>query len=39
MVKDWAHVAGAGFFSHYLSGPLPYVPRDITINEMCRVRR
>ena len=29
------HVAAAGFFSHYLSGPLPYVRRHITIDKMC----
>ena len=26
-----AHVAAAGFLSHYLSGPLPYVRRHITV--------
>ena len=30
-----AHVAAAGFLSHYLSGHLPYVRRHITINKMC----
>ena len=28
-------VAAVGFLSHYLSGPLPYVRRHITINIMC----
>ena len=28
------HVAAAGFFSHYLSGTLPYVRRHITVNKM-----
>ena len=37
---EWlAHVAAAGFLSRYLSGPLPYVWRHITVNEMCWVRR
>ena len=26
-----AHMAAAGFLSHYLSGPLPYVRRHITV--------
>ena len=30
-----AHVAAAGFPSHYLSGPIPYVRRHITVNKMC----
>ena len=30
-----AHVAAAGFLSHYLSGPLPYVQHHITVNKMC----
>ena len=30
-----AHVAAAGFLSRYLSGPLPYVRRHITVNKMC----
>ena len=30
-----AHEASAGFLSHYLSGPLPYVLRHITVNKMC----
>ena len=34
-----AHGAAAGFLSHYLSGPLPYVWRHITVNKMCWVRR
>ena len=28
-----AHVAAAGFLSHYLSGPLPYVRCHITVNK------
>ena len=28
-----AHVAAAGFLSHYLNGPLPYVRRHITVNK------
>ena len=28
-------LAAAGFLSRYLSGPLPYVRRHITINKMC----
>ena len=32
-------VAAAGFLSHYLSGPLPYVLRHITVSKMCCVRR
>ena len=27
--------AAAGFLSRYLSGPLPYVGRHITVNKMC----
>ena len=34
-----AHVAAAGFLTHYLSGPLPYVQYHITVNKMCWVRR
>ena len=31
-----AHVmAAAGFLSRYLTGPLPYVRRHITVNKMC----
>ena len=30
-----AHVAAAGFLSHYPSGPLPYVQRNITLSKMC----
>ena len=30
-----AHVAVMGFLSRYLSGPLPYVRRHITVNKMC----
>ena len=26
---------GSGFLSRYLSGPLPYVQRNITVNKMC----
>ena len=33
------NVAAAGFLSRYLSGPLPYVWRHITVNKMCWVRR
>ena len=29
------YVAAAGFLSRYLSGPLPYVRRHITVNKMC----
>ena len=32
-------VAAAGFISLYLSGPLPYVRRHITVNKMWWVRR
>ena len=32
-------MVAAGFLSHYLSGPLPYVQRHITLNKMCWVRR
>ena len=28
-------MAAADFLSHYLSGPLPYVRRRITVNKMC----
>ena len=28
-----AHVAAAGFLSHYLSGPLPYAGWHITVNK------
>ena len=34
-----AYVAAAWFLSCYLSGPLPYVRRHITVNKMCWVRR
>ena len=34
-----AHVAVAGFLSRYLSGPVPYVWRHITVNKMCWVHR
>ena len=37
--KRVAYVAAAGFLSRYLSGPLPYVRRRITVNKMCWVRR
>ena len=30
-----AHVAAIGFLSRYLSGPLPYVRRHITVSKMC----
>ena len=30
-----AHVAAAGFLSSYMSGPLPYFRRRITVNKMC----
>ena len=30
-MENVAHVAAAGFLSHYLSGPLPYVWRHITV--------
>ena len=30
-----AYVEAAGFLSSYLSGPLPYVRRHITVNKMC----
>ena len=30
-----ADVAVAGFLFRYLSGPLPYVRRHITVNKMC----
>ena len=30
-----AHVVVAGFLSRYVSGPLPYVRRHITVNKMC----
>ena len=32
-------VVAMGFRSDYLSGPLPYVGRHISVNKMCRVRR
>ena len=32
-------MAAAGFLSHYLSGPLPYVQCHITVNKMCSVHR
>ena len=28
-----AHVSAAGFLSRYLTGPLPYVRRHITVND------
>ena len=34
-----AHVVAAGFLSHYLNGPLPYVQCHITVNKMCWVCR
>ena len=34
-----AHVAAAGFLSHYQSGTLPYVRRHVTVNKMCWVHR
>ena len=38
--SEWvANVAAAGFLTRYLSGPLPYVWRHITVNKMCWVRR
>ena len=30
-----AYVVAAGFLSHYLNDPLPYVQRHITVNKMC----
>ena len=30
-----AHVASVGFLSYYLSGPLPYVRRHITVYKLC----
>ena len=39
LIERVAHVAEAGFLSRYLSGPLPYVWRHITVNKMCWVRR
>ena len=33
-----AHVAEAGFLSHYLNGPLPYIRCHITVNKMCVVK-
>ena len=35
LIERVAHVAAAGFLSHYLSGHLPYVRCHITVNEMC----
>ena len=29
------HVVEVGFLSCYLSGPLPYAQRHITVNKMC----
>ena len=29
-------MVAVGFLSRYLSGPLPYVSRYITVNKMCR---
>ena len=37
LIEKIAHVAAAGFLSHYLCGPLPYVRRHITVNKMCQV--
>ena len=31
--KKVAHVVAAGFLSHYLCGPVPYVQHHITINK------
>ena len=39
VIKKSILVAAAGFLSRYLSGPLPYVWRHITVNKMCWVRR
>ena len=39
LIGKGSHVAAAGFFSSYLSGPLPYVRRHITVNKMWWVRR
>ena len=33
--KSGNEVVAAGFLSHYLSGPLPYVRSHITVNKMC----
>ena len=35
LIGNVAHVAGAGFLSHYLNGPLPYVWCHTPINKMC----
>ena len=35
LIERVAHVVAAGFLSHYLSGPLPYVRHHITVNKMC----
>ena len=35
IVKSVAHVAAEGFMSRYLSSPLPYVLRHITVNKLC----
>ena len=32
-----SHVVAVGFFFHYLSGPLPYVRRHITVNNVLSV--
>ena len=31
--ENVAHVGAAGFLYHYLSGPLPYIRRHITLNK------
>ena len=35
LIGKSSHVVAAGFFSYYLSGPLLYVRRHITVNKMC----
>ena len=37
LIENVAHVVAVGFLSQYLSGPLPYVRRHITVkkNKMC----
>ena len=35
LIGKSSHVAAAGFLSHYLSGPLPYVRRHITVKINC----
>ena len=39
LIGKSSQVAAAGFLSRYLSGPLPYVRRHITVNKMCLMRR